>query len=83
MNYTLKVFRNNQEIQSVRTHSIRRFTNSLRRINWRNGPSGIYLRVSYGKHVNSLGETVAFYNDGKYRNKKDLWQAFKAFCEKE
>lgn len=83
MNYTLKVIKNNRIIQGVRTHSLRRFTNSLRTVNWKNSPPKVYLRVSYGKHVNCLGKTVTFYNDGVYGNKRDLWQAFKAFCEKE
>lgn len=83
MNFTYKVVRNGKEIDRLRTHSIRRFLSHLRTINWCNGRPSVYLRVSYGKHIDNFGKFVTFYNDGDYENKDDLWQAFEAFTEKD
>lgn len=41
-----------------------------------------FLRVLYGKKENVFGKIVEFKNEGYYYNKKDLQQAFRAFCEK-
>jgi len=82
MNFTLKVIKNNQAIQRVRTHSIRRFYNHLRTINWEDGGKKVYLRLSYGKEQDVFGKMVTFYNDGWFENKEDLWLTFEAFKEK-
>ena len=82
MNFTLKVIKNNQAIQIVRTHSIRRFCNHLRTIKWEDGGVLVYLRVSYGKEEDCFGKMVNFYNDGWYEDSEDLRFAFKAFTEK-
>lgn len=81
MNFTLKVIRENKVVQTVRTHSKRRFLNSLRTINW--GDEGIKacLRVSYGKQKDVWDKMATFYNDGFYEKKEEFWQAFKAFKE--
>lgn len=79
MNFTLKVINNNRIVQRVQAHSLRRFTNHLRTINWQNRPLKVYLRVSYGEHEDCFGKVGNFYNDGWYGNEKDLWQAFNAF----
>lgn len=81
MNFTLKVTKNRANIQMVRTHSVRRFLNNLRTINWQNGPLKVYLRVSYEKQVCNFGCLCNFYNDGWYENKENLWLAFDAFKE--
>lgn len=81
MNFTLKVIKNRKTIQSVRTHSVRRFTNNLRTINWTKPYPSVHLRVSYGKQKDTFGKMVTFYNDGNYDNKTDLWQAFNAFIK--
>lgn len=80
MNFTLKVIENNRTIPRARTHSLRRFINNLRTINWRDRPS-VYLRVSYGKKEDCFGKMSNFYNDGWYGNGHDLWLAFNAFKE--
>ena len=82
MNFTFKVIKNNKVIQRVQTHSIRRFYNHIRTINWQNRPSKAYLRVSYGKYTDCFGKMVNFYNDGEYETKEDLWLAFNVFKEK-
>jgi hypothetical protein len=83
MNFSQKVINNNKTIQVTRTHSIRRFTNNLRTINWQNKNILIYLRVSYGKQKDCFGKIVNFYNDGNYETEDDLWLAFNAFKEKQ
>jgi hypothetical protein len=82
MNYSVKVIKNGRTIQRQRTHSIRRFVNNLRSINWENMPLKVYLRVSYGRGEEVHGKTVNFYNEGSYENKDDLFMAFNAFIEK-
>lgn len=82
-NYTLKVIKNRVTIQIVRTHSIRRFINNLRTINWKNGGVKVYLRVNYRKKVDVFGKLSTFYNDGWYKAKEDLWSAFNAFKEED
>lgn len=83
MNLTFKVIKDNKTIRKCRTHSKRRFLNQLRTINWRelrkNKPSKVYLRVYYGRFIDNFGKKPAFYNDGFYTKKKDLWLAWEAF----
>jgi len=74
----MKVLEKSKKVRIVRTHSLRRFTNSLRTINWGNNPS-VYLRVSYGKKECNFGCLCTFYNDGWYENEKDLLAVFIAF----
>lgn len=81
MNFTLKVIKNSRIIQRLRTHSIRRFTNNLRTINWQDRGISAYLRVNYGKQKDCFGKITTFYNDGWYSSKSDLWLAFNAFKE--
>ncbi|MCX6706106.1 MAG: hypothetical protein NTV24_03335 [Candidatus Woesebacteria bacterium] len=82
MNFTYKLFRDGREIDKVRTHSKRLVLSHLRTINWNDRPR-VYLRVSYGKRIDSFGKLVTFYNDGDYEDKEGLWLAFEAFTEKE
>lgn len=79
-NYTLKILKNGEKVDEIRTHSIRLFSAHLRTIKWINNPS-VYLRVSYGKKLNHRNQLETFYNDGWYETKQDLQEAFKAFNE--
>jgi len=81
INFTLKVIKNRQVIQMVRTHSIRRFLNHLRTINWQDKAIKTYLRVNYGKKVDVFGKLSTFYNDGWYDKVVNMWLAFNAFTE--
>lgn len=78
-NYTLKVFKNGEEIQRVRTHRKKRFVRILRTINWGHGGIKAYIKVSYGKKKDTYGKLSEFYNDGWYDNQKDLTIAFRYF----
>ena len=77
-NYYLKIKEKSQKTRMVRTHSLRKFTNNLRTINWQNNPS-VYLRVNYGKKLNQDNKLVTFFNDGWYYDKQELLEVFKAF----
>ena len=81
MNFTFKVIKNNKVIQKCQTHSKRRFLNHLRTVNLENRGTKVYLRVSYGKHIDVFGKKTTFYNDGWYEREEDLWLAFDAFEE--
>lgn len=83
MNFTLKVKENGKTVQRVQTHSLRRFYRHLRTINWEKRPLSVYLKVSYGKQKDVWGKMVTFYNDGNYKTKQELLQAFEAFVEKD
>lgn len=83
MNFTFKIIKNGRVVQVVRTHSIRRFVNNLRTINWKDRGIKVYLRVNYGKKVDVFGKLSTFYNDGWYKTKEDLWLAFSAFKEED
>lgn len=80
-NFTFKTIENNGVVQRCQTHSKRRFCHRLASIKWHLGYSRVYLRVSYGKGINNLGQEVNFYNDGEYDNQEDLTSAFNAFTE--
>lgn len=82
MNFTFKVIKNDKMIEKCQTHSIRRFMNHLRTINWQKRGLKVYLRVNYGKYEDNFGKKATFYNDGLYKTKEDLWLAFKVFTEK-
>lgn len=81
MNFTFISFRNNQTIQSIRTHKIRLFLQKARLINWLELNLVVYLKVSYGMYKDNFGNISIFYNDGIYKNKNDFWLAFKAFTD--
>lgn len=79
--FTLKVLKNDREIDRYQTRSKRRFLNRIRTINWRNKPFEVYVRVYYGKEESVDGKIVPFWNDGYYETKKDLMLAVSAFLE--
>ncbi|MFH0750049.1 MAG: hypothetical protein V1917_04030 [Candidatus Gottesmanbacteria bacterium] len=80
LKFRLKNSINGKTAYVAYSRSKKRFYQKLMRVNWEYSPS-IYCFVSYGKSVDVFGKLVEFYNDGKYDNKKDLFQAFKAFTE--
>lgn len=81
LNFTFRVTKDGKTIQRCQTHSRRRFGNKIGTINWQNGPSKAYLRISYGRGHCNLGCVCNFYNDGIYETRQDLLLAFAAFCE--
>lgn len=83
-NYTLKLYKTNGKIETVRTHKKKRFIRILRTINWQSmGLRKTYLKVSYGKKTCNYGCLCDFYNDGYYDNKEDLLQTFQYFDEED
>lgn len=79
-NYTLKLYKNNGKIETVRTRKKKRFLRILRTINWQlDGIRRAYLKVSYGKKKCNYDCLCDFYNDGYYDNKEELLQTFKYF----
>lgn len=82
MNFSIKIYKNGKMIQKYRTHKIRRFLKNIRLIKFEDEGIKVYLKVDYGKHLDSYGKITNFHNDGVYNNKEDFWWAFKAFIEK-
>ena len=78
-NYIFKIYKNREILQECRTHSIMRFLNNIRTINWINTPLKCYIKVSYEKKKCIDGCICEFMNDGWYTNKKDFMFAFNAF----
>lgn len=74
-NYLIRVNGN-----TYQTSSIRRFLRHVRTIK-----SGkwhpLYLRVSYGKKENNLGEMVTFYNDADIYTAGEFSRTLEAFLE--
>ena len=81
LNSTFRMIKDGKTIRRYETHSKRRFYNRIRSINWQDKGISVYLRVYYGKEKDAFGEITSFYNDGVYKTKKGLWQAFRAFTE--
>ncbi len=80
-NYTLKLYKNNGEVETVRTKKKKRFFRILRMIDWQNHIKNAYLKISYGKKKCTEGCLCDFYNDGYYANKEDMLETFKYFNE--
>ena len=80
LNFTMRVVKNGKIIR-YETRSKRAFYAHIRSLKWKDGVKKVYLRVSYGKHLDNFGKLINFYNDGWYDNKKDLHLALKAFTE--
>lgn len=81
-NYTLKLYKTDKKVETVRTKKKRRFLTNLRTINWQNkGIERTYIKVSYGKKLCVFGCLCEFYNDGYYDNKEELLQTFRYFEE--
>jgi hypothetical protein len=81
-NYTIKVYREGQEVGRVQTHSIRRFLSHLRTITWQAGGIKCYLRISYGNYKDNLAKNSTFFNDGWYKDEVEFSVALNAFTEK-
>ena len=82
LNYTLRVMEKGKVVQRLQTHSRRRFYDKIRSIKWQKSYVSVYIRVSYGKHLSNRNKLESFWNDGVYKNKKDLMLALEAFTEK-
>jgi len=80
-NYMLKVFIDEKEVDSVRTHSMRIFLKHLRSLISRKGRWRCYLRVSYGKKQDHTVKWQSFYNDGWYEEIGELKNVWTAFTE--
>ena len=81
LNFNLKIMEHGQMVERYETHSIRRFYNKVRTINWGKSHPSVYLRVSYGKLLSNFGKYENFWNDGVYDNKEDFMLALNAFTE--
>ena len=81
LNFTMRVAKNGKVIERYETRSKRAFYTHIGSIKWEEGVEKVYLRVSYGKHLDNFGKLTNFYNDGWYDNEKDLLLALKAFTE--
>lgn len=82
-NYTLRYLKDGREVWRLQTRSIRRFSRRIQAVEFPDDSYSAYLRVSYGPGIGLGGRMENFYNDGEYKNKAKLLQAYKAFCEKE
>lgn len=81
-NYTLKIYKTNGKVKTVRTKKKKRFLKNIATINWElKGIKKVYLKVLYGKKICNFGCLCEFHNDGFYDNKKELLQVFKYFDE--
>jgi hypothetical protein len=81
LNFTFRVTKNGQTIQTYHSMSKRRFYNRTGTINWQDGGVCVYLRVNYGKHLSNLGKVESFWNDGFYETKEDFDLSLSAFTE--
>lgn len=82
-NYTLKLYKNNGKVETVRTKKKMRFLRIIRTINWQDGIKKTYIKVSYGKKICVSGCLCEFHNDGYYNNKQDLLEIFKYFDDED
>lgn len=80
LNLTFKAYENNGKVDRYEKSSIRAFYNHARSIDF-SKLKKIYLRVSYGRHLDNFGKMKTFYNDGFYETKKDFFEALSAFTE--
>lgn len=79
-NYTLKFYKTDGKVETVRTKKKMRFLKIIRTINWQDrGIYKAYLKVSYGKRICNYGCLCDLYNDGYYDNKEELLQVFEYF----
>lgn len=79
-NYTLKLYKNNEKIETLRTKKKKRFLRNIRTRNWKDaGIKRAYIKVSYGKKICNYGCLCEFYNDIYYYTKDELLQMFKYF----
>lgn len=83
-NLFFKIIKNGRTVDKCQTHSLRRFRNKIRTINWKdlkkNGGE-VYLKVNYGKHLDNFGKRTTFINDGVYEDKESFFLALNAFLE--
>lgn len=83
-NYTLKLYTNNEKIETFRTKKKKRFLRNIRTKNWENRDiKRAFLKVSYGKKICNFGCLCEFYNDTYCYNKEELLEMFKYFDDKD
>ena len=80
MNYFYTVYIQGCWVKGIRTHSYRRFLNSLGTINWQIDQIKVRIITSYGT-LGCEGIKTPFSNEGTYASKKDLFNAIVAFRE--
>ena len=78
MGLTLKVWDKEGEVKTYRRQSKRAFSNLIGRVSGEK----FKLKVLYGKYKDTFGKMSIFTNEGEYKTKKDLKNAFKCFTEK-
>jgi len=74
-----RVKRKGKTTQKFWSSSKEIFYKKARKINWKNKPLKLYLRVSYGKQKTFSGRYEVFHNSGVYETSRDFWLALKAF----
>ena len=79
-NYTFKIYKSRNVVSRLSTHSVRRFLNHLRTINF-SKHTKVYLKVAYGKSLDNFGKVAPDCNEGYFGFRQDLLQAMEAFNE--
>lgn len=82
LSFYFRVEKNGKTVDKARTGSKRRFLHHIGRVMWRNKPLNVYLKVSYGRHLDNFGKKANFYNDGFYQTRKEFIKALRAFTER-
>lgn len=81
--YTLKIYKNNGKIETVRTRKKKRFFRNISTMNWQNGIKKTYVKISYGKKICNYGCLCDFYNETLCNSKKELLEMLKYFDNEE
>lgn len=80
-NFTLRTYINGKMAHRVETHKLGRFSHHVQATDFSQPGVSVYLRVSEGEKTDVFGNLVNFYNDGTYKDKESLMQAYHAFIE--
>lgn len=79
--YSLRVTKKNGSVSLVRTRKKRRISLIIQAIK-NSELSECWLRVAYESIIDNFGKKVIPVNEGCYKNKKELKQAWQGFTEK-
>ena len=79
--FLLKVFYRNGDVKRIQRNKKRGFSAIIQRISDSEVQS-YYLAVTYSYMIDSNNKRIKPTNEGEYHNKKDLFQALRAFTEK-
>lgn len=81
MGMILKTWKDGVIVRSAKTTKLGRFSRLVQAEQFSEPNTEVYIRVNYGKQIDSNDELTPFINEGTYTSRDRLMVAYQAFLE--